>query len=333
MSKNRIVALVAIVGVVAIAVVAFAFFKPPEEASGPVAAPTIAVAEVAALPTSTPEPVATATTEPTVAVAEVEAVPTDTPVPMEETEATTEATEEVEPADSVVEESPATGVTIFEIAPSETEARFIIEEVLRGADKTVVGTTNQVVGQIALDLANPANSQIGEILVNARTLTTDNEFRNRAVKNRILRTNDFEFVSFVPTAVLNLPDSVAVGDEVAFQIVGDLTITDVTNEVTFDVTVNIVSEDRIQGTASTEILYADFNLAIPDAQAVDTVEDEVILELNLLPLPSLVICSLIECSTPSQPPPVSAIASHGEGVDRRSGGDVVIIIKSRLTEC
>jgi hypothetical protein len=52
--------------------------------------------------------------------------------------------------------------------------------------------------------------------------------------------------------------------------------------VTFDVTVKIVSEDRIEGSASTEILYADFNLAIPDAQAVDTVEDEVILELEFV---------------------------------------------------
>lgn len=282
MSRNQIIALVAFVAFAAIAVVAYAFFKPPEEASGPVAAPTIAVAEVEALPTSTPEPVATATTEPTVAVAEVEQVPTETPVPVEETEVATEATEEVEAADSVAEESPATSVSVFEISAAESEARFIIEEVLRGADVTVVGITDQVVGQIAIDLANPPNSQLGEILVNARTLTTDNEFRNRAIKNRILRTNDFEFVSFVPTAVLNLPDAVAVGDEVAFQIVGDLTITDVTKEVTFDVLVNIVSEDRIEGSASTEILYAEFNLAIPDSPSVDTIEDEVILELEFI---------------------------------------------------
>ena len=281
MSRKQIIALIAIIAVVAIAFVAFSFFKPPEEASGPVAAPTIAVVEVEKVPTSTPEPVeveaeelSTETTapteEPTVAETVVEEIPTNTPEAVE-SDTSTEATD--------AEESPTSGVTIFEIAQDESEARFLIEEVLRGDDVTVVGVTDQVVGQIAIDMANPSNSQIGEILVNARTLTTDNEFRNRAVKNRILHTNDFEFVSFVPTTVLNLPDTVAVGDEVSFQIVGDLTVTDVTNEVTFDVTVNIVNEGRIKGSASTAILYADFNLAIPDSPSVDTVEDEVILEL------------------------------------------------------
>ncbi len=289
MSRNQIIALIAVVAVAAIAFVAFSFFKPPEEASGPVAAPTIAVAEVEKVPTDTPVPVETEveepssevsapTEEPTVAVTEVEEVLTNTPEPLESDEPA-ESADSAESVDSDAEESPAAVITVFEITQDESEARFIIEEVLRGADTTVVGSTDQIVGQIAIDMANPSNSQIGEILVNARTLTTDNEFRNRAVKNRILRTNDFEFVSFVPTTVLNLPDTVAVGDEVSFQIVGDLTVTDVTNEVTFDVTVNIVNEGRIEGSASTAILYADFNLAIPDSPSVDTVEDEVILEL------------------------------------------------------
>ena len=37
--------------------------------------------------------------------------------------------------------------TLFEIVPEESEARFLIDEVLRGEDKTVVGTTNQITGR------------------------------------------------------------------------------------------------------------------------------------------------------------------------------------------
>ena len=37
---------------------------------------------------------------------------------------------------------------VYDIVPEETEARFLIGEILRGEPKTVVGKTNQVSGQI-----------------------------------------------------------------------------------------------------------------------------------------------------------------------------------------
>jgi polyisoprenoid-binding protein YceI len=123
---------------------------------------------------------------------------------------------------------------------------------------------------------------IGPILVNARTLTTDNDFRNRAIKNRILNTNDYEFVTFAPTELVGLPDSVSVGESFAFQIVGDLTVRDATREVTFDAAVTPISETELEGTATTMILYADFGLSIPDAPAVASVEDEVRLEIDFV---------------------------------------------------
>ena len=93
-------------------------------------------------PIITPEPEATVTTEPTATTA---------PDPTEEPVA-------------------ATGPIVFEIVQDESEARFIIDEVLRGSPKTVVGVTNQVAGQIAVDPADPASAQVGQISINARTL-------------------------------------------------------------------------------------------------------------------------------------------------------------------
>jgi len=146
----------------------------------------------------------------------------------------------------------------------------------------VVGATDQVAGQLAVDADDLSNTQVGVIQVNARTLATDNDFRNRAIKNRILLTDDYEFVTFAPTEVIGLPEAGAVGETYTFQVAGDLTITDVTKQVTFDVTTTPTGETRIEGTATTAFPYTDFELFIPDAPAVDTVDDEVRLELEFV---------------------------------------------------
>lgn len=147
---------------------------------------------------------------------------------------------------------------------------------------TVVGVTDQVAGQIALDPSDLAATQLGVIQVNARTLATDNDFRNRAIKNAILNTDSYEFVTFTPTSISGLPATVTVGQPFTFQITGDLTIKDTTRSVTFDATVTPVSETELSGTASTSVLYRDFNLAIPDSPSVDTVADTVRLEIDFV---------------------------------------------------
>ncbi|MEJ2554296.1 MAG: YceI family protein, partial [Gammaproteobacteria bacterium] len=89
-------------------------------------------------------------------------------------------------------------------------------------------------------------------------------------------------VTFAPLEVIGLPDRGAVGETYTFQIVGDLTITDVTRQVTFDVMATPTTETRIEGTAATAFPYADFELFIPEVRAVDAVDDEVRLELDFV---------------------------------------------------
>jgi polyisoprenoid-binding protein YceI len=150
----------------------------------------------------------------------------------------------------------------------------------------VIGTTDQVAGEMSVDPGNPANTKVGVIQVNARTLVTDSDFRNRAIKNAILETDTYEFITFTPTAITGLPETGAVGQSYTFQIVGDLTIRDVTNQVTFDVTANPVSDARLEGTATTTILYKDFGITIPSVPSVASVEDDVRLELDFVAAPA-----------------------------------------------
>jgi polyisoprenoid-binding protein YceI len=262
MRTRRLLALIAVVVLVAAATVAYAFLRTPDEASEPITAIPFAPSPVAASPTPSPD------ASPSPLPPAVDPSPTPEPV----------ASPTAEPPAGPA----ASGPVLFEIVQEGSEARFLINEVLRGADKTVVGVTNQAAGQISIDAANPPNSKVGVIQVNARTLTTDNNFRNRALKNQILRTNDFEFVTFEPTEIRGMPTSALPGDTVTFQVAGNLTITDVTRPVVFDLTVTAVASDQIKGLAETKILWRDFALFIPDSPSVDTVADDVILQLEFV---------------------------------------------------
>lgn len=179
-------------------------------------------------------------------------------------------------------DSGGAGLVIFTIDPEKSEVRFELDEDLSGIRNTVVGTTNQVAGEIALDTSDLATLQVGTILVNARTLATDNDLRNRTIQNRILNTGSYEFISFAPTAIEGLPESIGPGDSVNFTIAGDLTVRDVTKPVTFDVEATMVSESEFSGTASSTVSHEELGLSIPEVPRVANVEEEVELYIDFV---------------------------------------------------
>lgn len=246
--------------------------------------PTLSLDDDEADPTEemadpTEEP--TAETEPTGEMVD----PTEEP-----TEEMAEPTEEMteEPADA--ESASASGLpeqALFRITTEESEARFKIDETLSGNDIVVIGATDDVAGDIIVNFANPGESELGQVAVSARTLKTDNDFRNQAIRGRILLSSqdEYEFVTFVPTEFVALStDPVNVGDTLEFEVTGDLTVRGATQTVTFDTSVTVVSEDRIEGTATAEILYADYGISIQAPPQVGGIGDVVTLELDFVAL-------------------------------------------------
>lgn len=262
-----IILLALLIGAVVIGAIWYFVLRTPEEASEPIEA--IPLDLPTSEPTSEPEPTAEPTAvppTPTEAAAEAEAEPTATPTAVPEPTAT---------ADPGV-------LRLYEISQADSEARFIIDEVLNGEPNTVIGVTDQVAGQIAVNFSDLSTTQVGAIQVNARTFVTDNNFRNNAIRNRILFTDEFEFITFTPTAVNGLPENIEVGQEVSFEIVGDLTVRDITQEATFTVTATAVSEEQLVGSASATVLRSDYELQIPSVPGVADVSDEFQLELDFI---------------------------------------------------
>lgn len=174
---------------------------------------------------------------------------------------------------------------LFRISQDESRVTFNIYEELNGAPFTVVGTTNQVAGDVVVDFANPNTSQVGEIVIDLSTLRTDNGNRDNAIRSRILQANQdqYRYGRFVPTDIAGLPTSpVSVGDTITFTITGDLTLVEVTRSVTFEMTLTVESETRLVGRGVTQILYPDFNLRIPSVPFVANVADEVDLFIDFV---------------------------------------------------
>lgn len=284
---TKMAAAIGLVVAVLLGTLAYSVLRTPAEASGPMEAiPLAAGTSAAANPAATPQP------SPTTSEADV----TTAPATADASDETSVAAATEQPAATRVAATTAAEATTAPAAPAdlivaqivqeESEARFVIDEVLNDAPKTVVGVTNQIAGEIAVDPSDPTRSRVGVIQVNARGLTTDSEFRNRAIKNRILLTDQFEYITFTPKELVGLPQAGAVGQSYSFQIIGNLTIRDVTREVTFDVTATPASESRLEGTASTTIRYADFGVTIPQVRQVASVADEVRLEIDFVAVPS-----------------------------------------------
>jgi polyisoprenoid-binding protein YceI len=174
----------------------------------------------------------------------------------------------------------ASGLAAFQIDPSSSEARFVIDEVLNGSPNTVVGATSQVSGEIRADPEDPSRSVVGPISIDAGSLTTDNGFRNQALSRFILQTNDFPTITFTSTAIDGLPSPAAQGQAYTFTLTGDLTIRDATRPVTFQVSLTVESADRLTGSATATVHRSDFDLSIPSVPQVAEVSDDVILQFD-----------------------------------------------------
>ena len=289
---TRWLAVTALLGIVAAGVIYLLIFVTggTGEASEPISAPQLALPTA----TATPEaPAPTATAGPTAAATVQAAAPTATP------EATAAPTAAPGPTDTprptataagtaAATEAPASGVptsaVLFRIVPEESEVRFEIDEILRGEPTLVVGTTNQVAGDFIVDFGNLGASEMGTLRINVRTLRTPEERRDRAIRSRILESasDEFEFITFEPVNLVGLPESVEMGQPAAFQIVGNLTIRNITREVTFDAELTLAAPDRVEGTAVTVIQRPDYNLTIPSVPFVASVDEDVLLGITFV---------------------------------------------------
>lgn len=234
--------------------------------SEPISAPTLSLDSVA--------PTIQATAEPVEAVVVIEP---ETPTP--------EPTSISEPAVEVVQPFPTPlAPQLFRIVSAESEARFSVYETF--PEGTAVGRTNQIAGDLIVDFTNPANSQLGTVRINLRTLQTDDPDRDKSIRCCVLLTaqDQYEFADFVPVSLLDLPAQVQVGQPVTFRVTGDLTVRGTTQAVTFEIELMPVSQSELHGFATTVVNRSDFGILNNDENGFDYhgVVEEITLEFDFV---------------------------------------------------
>lgn len=173
----------------------------------------------------------------------------------------------------------------FVIDPTQSTARFELDEVLRGEPTHVIGTTDQVAGQVRVDPTDMSTIEFSDMVVNARTFETGANQRDRAIRGPIIlnsASDEHELITFSITSVDDLDGALEVGSSADFSVSGELTVKGITQPVTFDATVTMVDEATIEGTAETEITRDMFEIGIPSVPSVADVTNEVLIALDFV---------------------------------------------------
>ena len=283
MTRKTLIGILAVVAAGAAAGLIWFFVAGNVGDPTPVTAPPITSESPPTPETTVEAPVTTATPtdEATGREGEAEAGDPSTEPPAEPSGAgdTDEGAGPQEEGDETVEE-PVDSPDVVELEFSGgTEARFSIYEDLRGEPFTVVGVTTEVVGRVRVDPSDLSRSEMGEILINARTFATDSSNRDRAIRGPILAAEQYEFITFRPAEITGLSGAAEDGGEYSFSVAGELTVREITRPVTFAVMAHWSADGRLEGLASATVLRSDFGLAVPSVPFVANVADEVGLEL------------------------------------------------------
>lgn len=198
-----------------------------------------------------------------------------------------------EPA-PIQEEAPAKttagGTRTFVVDPSASQASYTVNEEffvdalrklgIEAGKRVVVGTTPGVTGEIQLNFDSPDLMQSAQFTVDMSGLKTDQDRRDEWLGDNAIEYNAFPKATFTATSVSGLPETINEGEDVNFQLTGDLTVRDVTKSVTFDVTA-VLTGDTLQGTATLPLNMTDFGITPPDFANTLTVGDAFTIQIDL----------------------------------------------------
>jgi polyisoprenoid-binding protein YceI len=195
------------------------------------------------------------------------------------------------PAQPAAAGSAVEGLRTFAIVPAESKASYIVDEEFFAAAREkynidagqvkTVGSTQEIAGQLQLNLGD-LTAPLGDnrFTVRLDTLQSDQALRDRWIRSNGPSFNDFPTAEFVATGVENAPASYVEGQEVQFQLPGNLTLRDITQPATFDVTATLQG-DTITGKATTRALLSAFGIDPPNFANTLVVGDEFTIEVDI----------------------------------------------------
>lgn len=143
---------------------------------------------------------------------------------------------------------------------------YRVVEVLLGQDTEGVGRTTAVTGSLTLDGSAITTA---EFTVDMATLESDEDNRDRKFTGEIMETATYPTATFAITQPVDLGAVPTDGTEITASATGDLTLHGVTKSVTLEVKAQR-NGDIIDVLGSTNVVFADYDIANPSNGAVTT---------------------------------------------------------------
>lgn len=172
------------------------------------------------------------------------------------------------------------------VAPTGNEARYRIREQLVRVDlpNDAVGKTTGVTGGLGVGPDGKIIPSESKFVVDVSGLKSDRDRRDGFVRGRVLETDQYPTVEFVPTGFVGLPKTLPTSGTHTFDVVGNLTVRGVTRPVTWHVTAE-PKNGQVVGSAATQFTFSDFNIAQPRVPVVLSVADTIKLEYDFTLVP------------------------------------------------
>ncbi len=154
---------------------------------------------------------------------------------------------------------------------------FRIEEELANiGSATAVGRTPGVSGSVVIEGTSMTSA---EFTVDLTAIVSDESRRDSRIQEA-LGTDANPEATFVLTEPVDFGEAAADGETVTVTATGELTINGVTNQVEIPLEAQLV-DGMILVVGSTDIVFADYAVAVPTAPMVLSVEDHGVLEVQL----------------------------------------------------
>lgn len=140
-----------------------------------------------------------------------------------------------------------------------TAAGYTVSEILNGARVTVVGTTDQVNGNVSI-----AGQKLtaAEIVVQVAGIATDNARRDGQFRGNVMDADTFPNAKFTLTAPVDLAALPTDGTAATVKADGTLTLKDQTRPVTVDVKV-LHSGDTLIASGAVPVTWSDYGITPP----------------------------------------------------------------------
>lgn len=170
----------------------------------------------------------------------------------------------------------------YVVVPEQSSASYIAREKFanRELPNSAIGTTSDIKGELLLDGGGAVTVKPSKVTVDLRTLKSDQERRDNALKRRWLESDKYPYAEFSISGAEGAAPAFADGKPAQFKLAGRMKVRETERPLTFDVT-GTVNGDTLIWTAKAQFKLTDFGVEPPDIANMLKVEDGMQVEVKI----------------------------------------------------